>query len=150
MIAGPGDWKVMYACPNSQGQARCTGSEAEAMRPHRASAFADATPVDGRGRRSPGDVLARAVRDHLLRIAADRFCAGMSDRAAAKHLHTKLSRYRAGAWRRDRSEALCPARHRGTVNELMWLVLKIRDAIPGDRMIRAALALEPFSIAHDP
>jgi len=28
-------------------------------------------------------------------------------------------------------------------------VLKVRDAVPGDRTIRAALALDPFSVAHD-
>lgn len=104
---------------------------------------------DGRGHRSPADVLARAVRDHLLRTAADRFCAGMSDRAAAAYLHTKLSRYRAGAFRRDRHEGRCPARHLGTVTELLWLVLKVRDAVAGDRIIRMALARDPFFIAHD-
>ena len=31
---------------------------------------------------------------------------------------------------------------RGTINELFWQVLMIRDAIPGDRTIRAALALD--------
>ena len=107
-------------------------------------------PVDARGRRPPADVLARAIRDHLLRTAADRFCAGMKDRPAAAMLRTKLSRYRnEGGWRRDRFEGQCPDRHRGTVTELLWTILKIRDAIPSDRTIRAALALDPFSVAHD-
>jgi len=119
------------------------------MMPHRTAAFVDAVPVDARGRRPPADVLARAVRDHLLRTAADRFCVGMSDRAAAAWLLDKLSTYRGGRWRRDKNEVQCPARHRGTITELLWRVLKVRDAIPGDRTIRAALALDPFSIAHD-
>jgi hypothetical protein len=107
-----------------------------------------AEPVDARGRRPPADVLARAVRDHLLRVAAARFCVGMRDRPAASFLRTKLIRYHQGAWRRDRVEVQCPARHRGTINELLWTILSIRDAIPCDRTIRAALALEAFSIAH--
>jgi hypothetical protein len=119
------------------------------MKPHRPSIFADAAPIDGRGRRSPADVLARTIRDHLLRTAADRFCAGMKHRPAAAMLRTKLARYRAGAWQRDRVEVRCPDRHRGTVTELLWTILTIRDAIPGDRTIRAALALDLFSVAHD-
>jgi hypothetical protein len=46
------------------------------------------TISDARGRRTPADVLVRAVRDHLFRTAADRFCAGMPDRAAALYLRT--------------------------------------------------------------
>lgn len=105
--------------------------------------------VDARGRRPPSDVLARAIRDHLLRTAADRFCTGMTDRQAAMVLRTKLVRYREGGWRRDRVEVRCPDRHRGTITELFWTVFSIRDATPSDRTIRAALALDPFSVAHD-
>jgi hypothetical protein len=108
----------------------------------------DATPLDGRGRRSPGDIVARAIRDHLLRVAASRYCVGMSDRQAAAYLRTKLARYREGAWKRDRVEERCPDRHRGKLSELLWTILTIRDAIPGDRSCRAALALAPFLIAH--
>ena len=86
------------------------------------------------------NMLARDERDHFLRAAADRYCVGMSDRAAAAMLYTKLRRYREGAWRRDRAEALCPARHRGTINELMWCVLRVRNRLVGERLIRAVLA----------
>ena len=106
-------------------------------------------PFDGRGQRPPADVLARAIRDHLLRTAADRFCAAASQREAATMLRTKLIRYRERAWRRNRVEVQCPDRHRGTVTELLWTILKIRDAVPCDRTIRAALALDLFSVAHD-
>lgn len=119
------------------------------MKPVRTIELTHATPVDARGRRPPADVLARAIRDHLLRTAADRFCAGMKHRPAAAMLRSKLIRYREGAWRRDRVEVQCPDRHRGTVTELLWTILKIRDVVPGDRTIRAALALDPFSVAHD-
>lgn len=119
------------------------------MKPVRTIELTHVTPVDARGRRPPADVLARAIRDHLLRTAADRFCAGMKHRRAAAMLRSKLIRYREGAWRRDGVEVQCPDRHRGTVTELLWTILKIRDAVPGDRTVRAALALDPFSIAHD-
>jgi hypothetical protein len=52
--------------------------------------FADATPIDGRGHRTRQTELLITERDQLLRMTADRFCAGMSDRAAAAMLHTKL------------------------------------------------------------
>lgn len=119
------------------------------MKPVRAIDLTHAAPVDGRGRRPPADVLARAVRDHLLRTIAHRYCGGLSDRQAAMVLRTKLDRYRLGAWRRDRVEVQSPDRYRGSVTELLWTILKIRDAIPSDRVIRAALALDPFSVAHD-
>ena len=61
----------------------------------------------------------------------------------------QVDRYHGGPWRRDRLEVRCPDRHRGTITELLWKVLKVRDAVPGDRTIRAALALDPFSIAQD-
>lgn len=67
----------------------------------------------------------------------------MSDRQAALLLHSKLDRYRSGAWRRDKTEALCPARHRGTVTEFLWCVLKVRDHLPSERLIRLVLARSP-------
>ena len=99
-----------------------------------------AVPLDGRGRRTPADVLGRTIRDHLLRTAADRYCVGMSDRAAAAYLRTKLARYREGAFRRDRVEVRCPDRHRGTLNALFYELLMVRDMVPATRTIRRALA----------
>ena len=119
------------------------------MKPLRPGDLTNSLPVDGRGRRSPTDIIARTARDHLLRTARHRYCAAMSDRAAAVYLRTKLARYRECAWERDRVEERCPDRHRGRLNELLWQVLMARDMIPGDRTIRAALALDPFFIAHD-
>jgi hypothetical protein len=114
-------------------------TEGSDMKPHQASAFAGALPV-GAGHRTPADMLSRNERDHFLREAARRHCVGMSDRQAAAWLHTKLSRYRENAFRRDRSEALCPARHRGTITELLWCVLKVRDSLPSERLIRLVLS----------
>ncbi len=115
------------------------------MKPVRTIELTSAAPLDGRGQRSPGDVVARSVRDHFLREAARRHCAGMSERAAAAMLRSKLGRYREGGWRRDRSEALCPARHRGTIIEQLFCVLMVRDALPSVRSIRRALSVDPFS-----
>ena len=110
------------------------------MKPLRSSTFADAVPVDGRGRRTPSTLLAIDERDHFLRAAAARYCAGMSDRAAAVYLRTKIARYREGAFRRDRVEVRCPDRWRGTITELLWCVLKVRDAVPSERLVRGKLS----------
>lgn len=118
------------------------------MRPLRSSAFADAAPVDGRGQRKPADVLARASRDYLLRLAAERHCRGLSDRQAAEVIRAKLARYREGAFRRHRSEDQMPEKLRGTLNGMFWELLMVRDAVPCNRTVRAALALDPFSLAQ--
>ena len=110
------------------------------MKPQRASAFADAVPIDGRGHRSIKTLAALACRDHLLRKAAHRFCVGMSDRQAAATLHTKLSRYMECAWRRERTADLCPVRHRGTISEVLWMILKTRDVVPSEMTIRRAIS----------
>jgi hypothetical protein len=96
-------------------------------------------PLDGRGHRLPATLAAIERRNGLLCEAADRFCVGLSGRAAASWLHTRLGRYQAGAWRRDRSEALCPARHAGRIEESLWMILKARDVVPSERSIRAVL-----------
>jgi hypothetical protein len=95
--------------------------------------------VPGPGHRTPTTMLAIDERDRYLRAAADRFCAGMSDRGAGAMLRTKLMLYRSGAWRRDACEALCPPRHRGTIKELLWMTLKARDHVPSTMAIRRAL-----------
>jgi hypothetical protein len=112
------------------------------MRPHRPSAFADALPV-GRGHRLPMTLLHLTVRDHFLRAAADIHCTGMSGRQAAATLHTRLSRYRSGAWRRDASEPLMPPRLVGRLDGLLWCVLKVRDRLVSERLIRAVLSQTP-------
>jgi len=109
------------------------------MKPQRASAFADAVPLDGRGHSKPAMVLTLAVRDHLLREARRRFCIGISDRQAARQLHTALTRYQAGRWRRSRVDVTCP--HQGEqIDALLWTILKVRDVIPSERSIRRILS----------
>jgi hypothetical protein len=109
------------------------------MKPLRASDLTYAAPLDGRGQRKPADVLSRASRDHLLRLAAERHCRGMSDRQAAEMIRTRLARYRSCAWRRDQTEDLCPARWQGRIEQLLWEVLRVRDMVPSARSIRRAL-----------
>lgn len=121
-----------------------TRMRARAMKPLRTIELTHAVPLDGRGKRSPADMLARSERDHFLREAARRHCVGMSERAAAATLCTKLARYREAAWRRERTEPLCPPRHAGTVTAMFWCVLKARDHAPSEPTIRRALAF------HDP
>lgn len=88
----------------------------EDMKPVRPLTFAGAFPV-GRGHPTPAEMLSRDERDRYLIAAADRFYVGVSDNSAAADLVTKLSLYRATAWHNDGPEALCPARHRGTIRE---------------------------------
>ena len=96
-------------------------------------------PVERSGRRTPQTLLLLDERDKLLFEAA-RFYPGASDREVARRLRTALSRYRAGRWERgDRTEPLCPLRHRGTITELLWMILKVHDHLPSDRTIRRAL-----------
>lgn len=109
------------------------------MKQHPFSAFADAVPVDGRGRRTPATLLRLDERDSLLREAA-QFYLGASDREIARRLRSSLSLYRGGRWRRDRSEALCPPRYAGKVAAALWRLLKVHDAIPSEMTIRRALA----------
>ena len=111
------------------------------MRPVRASAFRDAVPLDRRGHRSAATLDAINLRNELLLEAARRFFAGASDREAARQLRAALSRYREGRWRRDRSEATCPPRHLGRLDEMLWMILKVRDHVPpSERLIRLVLS----------
>jgi hypothetical protein len=50
---------------------------------------------------------------------AARFFPGASDREVARRLHSALVIYRGGRWHRDRSEATCPAQHRGKLTQTL-------------------------------
>jgi hypothetical protein len=97
----------------------------------------------GPGKRSPADMLSRDERDHYLREAARLYCVGMSGREAGAWLQTRLARYRAGAWQRDRVEALCPPRLAGRIDALLWCVLKCSDRLVGVELIRKVLSRSP-------
>jgi hypothetical protein len=111
------------------------------MKPHRASAFADAAPLDGKGRRSNETLLRIDERDRYL-IEAAKYYPGLSHHEIARQLRTALLNYRNGRWRRDRAEALCPPQHKGKLVQTLWCLLKTKDAIPGERLIRYVLARE--------
>jgi len=68
----------------------------------------------GRGKRTPATLLALDERDRYL-IEAARHFPGASGREISRRLRIALLRYREGAWRRTRVEALCPPRHAGRV-----------------------------------
>jgi hypothetical protein len=97
----------------------------------------------GPGHRTPLTLLHLSVRDHFLRAAAEIHCAGMSGRQAAEWLHKRLARYREGAWRREYVEEQCPPRLAGRIDGLMWCVLKARDRVPSEELIRKALSRSP-------
>ena len=105
----------------------------------------NAAPLDGRGRRTPRALLMMDERDALL-IEAARFFPGASDREIARQLRTALSRYRDGRWRREQVEVRCPAQHEGKLTALLWCVLKVRDHVPSERLIRAVLASARYSL----
>jgi hypothetical protein len=95
--------------------------------------------VDLRGRRLPETLDAIHRRDALL-IEAGRFYAGVSGREAARLIRVALLRYRGGRWRRERTELTCPAQHAGKLTALLWRLLRTRDAVPSEGLIRAVLA----------
>ena len=99
-----------------------------------------AVQIDGRGHRSYELELRLSERNHFLREAARLHCVGMSDRQAAEFLRTKLSRYHSGAWRRHQAENLMPPMLEGRVEAWCWRILRCRDTIPGDRLLRGVLA----------
>jgi hypothetical protein len=107
-----------------------------------------AAPIDGRGHgRTRAVELLISERNALIRDAA-KFYPGFKDREIARQLLIALTRYRNSRWQRDRIEATCPPQHKGKLVQVLWLILKTIDAIPGDRTVRAALAQEKrFQIA---
>lgn len=108
------------------------------MMQDRPPTFASAFPV-GAGHPTPAEMLSRNERDRYLIAAADRYCVGMSDNSTADYLVVRLARYRATAWLREGPETRCPARHRGSITEFFWMILKARDRVPGARLVREVL-----------
>lgn len=114
------------------------------MRPHRASAFADAVPLDLRGRRTPATLDALDRRDALIVEAVAVHFAGASMNDAAHRLHAALARYEAGPWRRERIAEHCPSRHTGRLTAYCWNILAARAHTPSVRLIRSILARTAF------
>ena len=96
--------------------------------------------VDGRSHGRTRQVpLVISERDALIRSAAE-FYPGLSDREVARRLHTALSTYRAGRFRRDRNDT-CPIQYRGKLTEILYLLLRVRDHVPSETAIRRALGV---------
>jgi hypothetical protein len=93
-----------------------------------------------RGHRTTATLDAIERRNQLILEAADRYFPGLSGRETARRLRVCLLRYQCGAWRRTRTEASCPDRHLGRLEALLWQLLKVRDHVPGDKLVRTALA----------
>jgi hypothetical protein len=92
------------------------------------------------GQRTWRTCAALAERDLLFREAAARFLGGLSLAEQAQRLSVELSRYHATAWQRERASDLCPDRHRGTIRECLWRVLKAHDRVLSERSLRLLLA----------
>jgi hypothetical protein len=91
-------------------------------------------------RRQRGDMLAAIkARDCILRDAT-----AMLPRLplieAANRIHIAMVRYRESTWRHERHLDECPRRHRGTLREMAWQALRLRDHVPSPRSIRRILA----------
>ena len=78
-------------------------------------------------------------RDALLIEIARRFYSGLSDRETAHRLRSRLLIYRNGRWRRTCSELKSP-HDPESLDAAFWCLLRIKDAIPGERLIRYVLA----------
>lgn len=92
----------------------------------------------------PGQRTFRTIQRHrrraeLLRETAARFWPGLSRPEQARQLNVGLSRYRETAWRYERALVECPARLRGTQQEMYWLILKQVDAVLAAATIRDIL-----------
>ena len=107
-------------------------------------------PVDGRGKRTRQTELLISGRNRYL-VAARRFYPDdMSDREVARRLRSALSIYRGGRWERDRSELTCPPQYRGKLLQMMWLILKSRDAVPSEMTIRRTIRDPRGMVSFDP
>lgn len=91
-------------------------------------------------RRQRADMLAAIkTRDGILRDAA-KTMPGLPLVGAASRIYTEMLRYRQGAWRRERHLDQCPICHRGTLREMAWQALRLRDHVPKPRSIRRILS----------
>ena len=103
--------------------------------------LANGRGFDRRGRRSDQTLQAIATRDALL-IEASRHFPGLSAREVGRRLHVALARYQQGRWRRSRADLVCPHQPE-RLEAVLWAILRCRDHIVSERLIRAVLACCP-------
>ncbi|MGX1353001.1 hypothetical protein AB7M49_006610 [Bradyrhizobium elkanii] len=90
------------------------------------------------GERSLATRAALAERDRLVRELAATCFPGLTRNQQAEAIHVALSRYHAGAWRRECSDPEC--RHAATDRRaLLWQILKARPHVPAPRTINGIL-----------
>lgn len=96
-----------------------------------------AVPVRRHGRQRQV-TLEISERDALLRSAVRFYPAGCSDREISRRLREAICRYKFGRWRRSCVDLQSP-HPAETIETLLWQLLRVRDAVPGDRTVRLAL-----------
>jgi hypothetical protein len=109
------------------------------MKQVRTADLTNAAPVAGPGRRTPATMLALDERDALLVEIARRFYGGLSHRETAHRLRRSWLLYRQGRWRRTYTELRCP-HDAERLDAALWCLLRIRDSLPSERLIRLVLS----------
>ncbi len=99
------------------------------------------------GQRRASTLAAAAEVDALLREAAQRFLADLSVAAQANEIEMHLTRYETTAWLRERGQAQCPVRHKGTIREYCFRILKVGGRSQSAESIRRKLGRS--STIHD-
>jgi len=79
-------------------------------------------------------------RDRVLREAAALYWPDRPVAEQAREMAAALARYAATGWPRHRSLAACPERLHGTFSALAWHVLRARDFVLVERVLRRILA----------
>ena len=105
----------------------------------RTADLTNAVAVDGRGRRTPQTMLLIDKRDALLIEIARRFYPGLLHRETAHRLRQRWLIFRSGPWRRTWTELRGP-HDPERLDAALWSLLRMRDAIPSERLIRIVLA----------
>ncbi|MCJ2030919.1 hypothetical protein MKK50_16235 [Methylobacterium sp. J-043] len=79
------------------------------------------------------------ARDAALRMLASRHFAGLPQRTQAREIRRALSAYASGQWRIDRTASAVPGEHIGTAREVMFDLMRAREAVPSVEHIRRVL-----------
>lgn len=105
--------------------------------------------------RSPGEWPAAtrrafAKRDELLREAYRQHWPDARPATAAQEISTRLTRYTASAWLRERHLDTCPPRHEGRAEALFWRALRLVERTPSPERIRKILVISgPILLTTD-
>jgi hypothetical protein len=95
--------------------------------------------MPGPGHRTPQTLLLLDERDKMLIEIARRFYPGLSHLEAAHRLRSRLLIYRDCRWQRTCLDFRWPHPPE-KIETLLWQLLRVRDRIPSERLIREVLA----------